>query len=124
EVFAVIAHLERAAGVHHVAGGIGALAAGRERALAALGVDVRVGRRVSWTSRGTEVVVDGEAFGAAVVNADPLVSGGAADGPPATSGCVLPARARERLTLPHHLVLFSRGYEAEFAQLFAGQPAD
>ena len=124
EVFAVIAHLEHAAGVHHVAGGIGALAAGLERALARLGVDVRVGRRVSWTSRGTEVVVDGEAFGAAVVNADPLVSGGTADGPLALSGYVLLARVRERLTLPHHLVLFSRGYEAEFAQLFAGQPAD
>jgi len=69
-------------------------------------------------------VVDGDAFDAIVVNADPLASAGPDDRPLALSGYVLLARVPERLTLPHHLVLFSRDYENEFRQLFAGEPAD
>jgi phytoene desaturase len=124
EVFATIAHLERSTGVHHVVGGMGALTAALEEALTRLGGDLRVGRRVSWARRGAEIVVDGEAFDAVVVNADPLAAAGRDDRPLALSGYVLLARVRERLALPHHLVLFSRDYAAEFRQLFAGAAAD
>ena len=56
-----------------------------------------------------------------IVNADPL--GGRAREPLALSGYVLLLGVPRRLALPHHTVLFSRDYVAEFGQLFAGQPA-
>ena len=124
EVFATIAHLERAAGVHHVAGGIGALATALAAALGRLGVDLRLGQRVAWTARDGGFVVGDGLFDAVVVNADPLASAARDAGPLALSGYVLLARVSERLELPHHLVLFSRDYPAEFRQLFAGEPAD
>jgi phytoene dehydrogenase-like protein len=124
EVFASIAHLEQAGGVHHVMGGIGSLAAALELALARLGVTIEIGQRASWDARGAELVVGGRAFDAVVANADPLAAAGRDRGPLALSGYVLLARAPERLSLPHHLVCFSRDYEVEFRQLFAGQPAE
>ena len=125
EVFATIAHLERAGGVHHVTGGIGAIATALGEAIARHGVDVRLGRHVSWTPYGGGFVVsDDGLFDAVVVNADPLAAVGRDARPLALSGYVLLARVRERLPLPHHLVLFSRDYAAEFRQLFAGAPAD
>lgn len=128
EVFAIIAHLERVAGVHHVAGGLGSLSTALGQAAARLGVEVRVGHRVSWAPRGPRFVVgdgdDAATFDAVVVNADPLAFTGRDGGPLSLSGYVLLARVPERLALAHHLVLFSRDYEAEFRQLFAGTPAD
>jgi phytoene dehydrogenase-like protein len=103
---------------------MGAIASALELALARLGVDVRVGRRVTWASHGGELVVDGDAFDAVIVNADPLLAAGLDGGPLALSGYVLLARVPGRLTLPHHLVLFSSRYDTEFQQLFAGQPAE
>jgi phytoene desaturase len=125
EVFATIAHLERATGVHHVTGGIGTLASALAAAVARLDVDVRLGQRVIWTPRDGGFLVDDDGpFDAVVVNADPLAASGRDRGPLALSGYVLLARVAERLPLPHHLVLFSRDYAAEFRQLFAGEPAD
>jgi 1-hydroxycarotenoid 3,4-desaturase len=125
EVFATIAHLERAAGVHHVTGGIGALATALGEAIARQGVDVRLRQRVSWAPwNGGFVVGDDGPFDAVVVNTDPLAAVGRDSRPLALSGYVLLARVRERLSLPHHLVLFSRDYPAEFRQLFAGAAAD
>jgi phytoene dehydrogenase-like protein len=123
-VFATIAHLEHAGGVHHVLGGIGSLAAALEQAIIRLGVTLELGQRVSWAQRGTELAVGGRTFDAVVTNADPLAAAGRDRRPLSLSGYVLLARAPERLTLPHHLVCFSRGYEAEFRQLFSGQPAE
>jgi phytoene dehydrogenase-like protein len=124
EVFATIAHLEHVAGVHHVVGGIGSLAAALQQAIVRLGVAIEPGQRVSWVTRGARLLVGGRAFDAVVTNADPLAAAGRDRGPLALSGYVLLARAPERLPLPHHLVCFSRDYETEFRQLFSGQPAE
>lgn len=128
EVFAIIAHLEREAGVHHVAGGVGTLATALGAAIARLGVEIQLGCRVGWQARGKRLVVGegrgGAPFDAVVVNADPLSAARREREPLALSGYVLLARVRERLALPHHVVLFSRDYAREFRQLFAGAAAD
>jgi 1-hydroxycarotenoid 3,4-desaturase len=124
--FALIPHLERTLGVHHVAGGLGALADAFGGALGRLGVTVRLGTRAQWAARGRGFVVgppgDEIETDAVVVNADPL--GDRHREPLALSGCVLLIGVPRRVGLPHHTVLFSRDYAAEFRQLFAGEPAD
>jgi phytoene dehydrogenase-like protein len=103
---------------------LAALAAALEQAIVRLGVAIELGERVSWAVHGAELVVGGRGFDAVVTNADPLAAAGRDRGPLSLSGYVLLARTPERLTLPHHLVCFSRDYEAEFRQLFSGQPAE
>jgi 1-hydroxycarotenoid 3,4-desaturase len=127
--FAMIPHLERAQGVFHPVGGLGALASALALAVRRLGVEVRLGQRAHFRRRdgvllagpgGDEAPVD-----AVVVNADPLAMLGRASEPLALSGFVLLLCADRRLDLPHHTVLFSRDPRAEFAELFAGaMPAD
>jgi phytoene desaturase len=124
--FALIPHLERTQGVHHVAGGVGALVGALAAALGRLDVTLRPGTPARWTPRGAGFLVgppgDEIEADAVIVNADPL--GGRAREPLALSGYVLLLGVPRRLALPHHTVLFSRDYAAEFRQLFAGQPAD
>ena len=127
--FALIAHLERVEGVHHVESGMGALVAALERAVRRLGVEIRLGTRGAWIPStsgwrvgpaGDEAPVD-----AVVVNADPLGASGVRDGPLAMSGYVLLLEAGVRSRLLHHTVLFSRDYALEFEEIFSGRvPSD
>lgn len=55
--FALIPHLERSLGVHHVAGGMGALGDAFGAALARLGVTVRLEQRARSAARGGAFVV-------------------------------------------------------------------
>jgi len=118
--FALIPHLERVHGVHHVRGGVGALVDALAAALRRTGVTVETGRRVAWRRDGARFVVAGRVFDAVVVNADPLPV--PVDGPLALSAYVLLLRVPGRVPLPHHTVLFSSDYPAEFRALFAGTP--
>jgi phytoene desaturase len=124
--FALIPHLERTRGVHHVVGGIGALVDALVAALHRLDVTVSLGTRARWARHGAQLVAGppgGELpVDAVVVNADPL--GEDAPEPLALSGYVLLLAVPRRLTLRHHTVLFSRDYADEFRQLFAGRAPD
>ena len=127
--FALIPHLERIEGVHHVEGGLGALVSALEAAVRRLGVEIRLGTRGAWNQvgeswragpSGDETPVD-----AVVVNADPLGASGVSGGPLAMSGYVLLLEAPVRSRLLHHTVLFSRGYRREFDEIFSGRvPSD
>jgi phytoene desaturase len=125
--FALIPHLEVAEGVHHVAGGMGALVSALEAAVRRLGVEVRLGTRAGWGrgARGLEAGPEGERrpVDAVVVNADPLASVGRAGEPLAMSGYVLLLEAPVRLSLPHHSILFSPDARREFEQIFSGRLA-
>jgi len=124
--FALIPHLERAFGVFHVEGGMGALSAALGLALGRLGVDVRLGAAAEWRRHGDRFTVGTggwhEPFDAVVVNADPLAALGRTNEPLALSGYVLLLDA-ERLELPHHTVTFAEDYRGEFDALFAGRLA-
>lgn len=126
--FAMIPHIERAFGVHHVEGGMGALVGALLRAVRRLEVEVVTGARATWTARGAGFVVGppgGEReFDSVVVNADPLAELGRSQEPLSTSGFVFHVAVNRRVSLPHHLVMFSADYPAEFAQLFGGQVPD
>lgn len=129
--FALIPHLERAYGVHHVQGGIGALAGALARAVRRLGVRVHLDARAHVGPEGTRwrvgPVGEAESYDAVVVNEDPLAHEGRAHqaGPLALSGAVLLAEVSGgRAPLAHHTVLFGRDYRREFDQLFAGALAD
>ena len=127
--FALIPHLERVEGVHHVEGGMGALVDALERAVRRLGVEVRLGTRGQWLPAaggwrvgpaGDEAPVD-----AVVVNADPLGASGVRDGPLAMSGYVLLLEAGVRSRLGHHTVFFSKDDAREFEEIFSGRvPSD
>lgn len=127
--FALIPHVERAFGLHHVEGGMGALVRALGMALHRLGVEVVLGARATW-SRTPAGLVAGpaggeQAFDAVVVNEDPLARDPLGTHPLALSGYVLLLEVDRRLELPHHLVAFGGAYAHEFAQLFAGQvPTD
>ncbi len=125
--FAMIAHLERAFGVHHVEGGMGALVRGLAAAVQRLGVDVRLSQRAKWVQRGSELLVTtaggDERFDAVVVNQDPLAERKSAE-PLAMSGFVFHVDVQRRLDWPHHTILFGRDYRREFDQLFGGQVPD
>jgi phytoene desaturase len=123
--FALIPHLERVEGVHHVEGGTGALVTALESAVRRLGVEIRLGTRGAWTGAGgswragppgDEAPVD-----AVVVNADPLGASGLPGAPLAMSGYVLLLEAPVRSRLPHHTVFFSRDYRREFDEIFSGR---
>lgn len=127
--FALIAHVERAFGTYHVHGGMGALATALGRALTRLGVRFELGAKASWTRNGSHYRVatnDSERdFDAVVVNADPLESLGRSREPLSMSGYVLLLEAGQRLSLPHHTVLFGGDDAEEFSALFSGRlPAD
>jgi 1-hydroxycarotenoid 3,4-desaturase len=125
--FALIPYLEVAEGVHHVAGGMGALVRALEAAVRRLGVEVRVGTRADWGrgARGLEAGPDGDRrpVDAVVVNADPLARSGRAQGPLAMSGYVLLLEASLRTSLPHHSILFSADARREFEEIFSGRLA-
>lgn len=121
--FAMIPHLERAFGVHHVEGGMGGLATALEQVLRRNGVRLLGGQKAQWERRsdgGYAVEPLGERFDAVVVNADPLSSLNRGDEPLSLSGFVLLVEVAERLSLPHHSILFSPNARAEFSQLFSG----
>lgn len=127
--FAMIPHLERAYGVHHVEGGMYALVSALGQAVKQLGVEVRLGARANWSRRGAGYVAgpkDGEReFDAVVVNQDPLQVLGRESEPLAMSGYVFFVDVPKRLTLPHHTIVFSKDYPNEFRELFSGQvPSD
>jgi phytoene desaturase len=123
--YAMIPHLERAFGVHHVEGGMGNLVRALAAAVARQGVQVRTGARATWAERRGGFLVGPpggqDAFDAVVVNADPLAELGRLGEPLSTSGYVFHVGVDRRLSLPHHLVLFSGQYAREFEQLFSGQ---
>jgi 1-hydroxycarotenoid 3,4-desaturase len=127
--FALIPHLERAQGVFHPEGGMGALASALEAAVKRLGVTVQVGVEAQFGRRGSETwagPAGGEsAFEAVVVNADPLRFLRREGEPLAMSGYVLCLDVDRRLSLPHHSVLFSADERAEFGHLAQGaMPSD
>lgn len=126
--FAMIPHLERAFGVHHVEGGMGCLVSALGEAVKRLGVTVHCDARATWAQRGAGFVAGPpggeEAFDAVVVNQDPLRSLGRQAEPLAMSGYVFFVDVPVRLTLPHHLILFSADYRREFQEIFAGQVPD
>ena len=115
----MIPHLERAFGVHHVEGGMGALVAALGQAVTRLGVEVHYGARARWEQRERGFLAGpagGEReFDAVVVNQDPLLSLGREHEPLAMSGYVFFVDVPRRLTLPHHLIVFSKDYAREFA---------
>ncbi|MFO0599603.1 MAG: phytoene desaturase family protein [Myxococcaceae bacterium] len=125
---AMIPHLERAYGVHHVEGGMAALVSAFERALQALGVTVRCGERARWERVRGELrcgpVGHEERFDALVINADPLGEEKPGSKPLAMSGYVLllDVRAEHGLELAHHHVAFGGDYRTEFGELFSGRP--
>lgn len=119
--FAMIAHLERAHGVHHVVGGIGKLISGLLAAVKRLGVEVRFNAKTWWQASGSKFAVGDELFDTVVINADPLASLGRDHEPLAMSGCVFFFEAQQRLSLPHHTILFSGDSRAEFDALAAGR---
>jgi phytoene desaturase len=123
--YAMIPHLERAFGVHHVEGGVAALVRALEAAVRRQGVLVRTGARAVWSERRGRFLAgppgEEEEFDSVVVNSDPLAALGRDREPLSTSGYVFHVDADRRLGLPHHLVLFSSQYAQEFDQLFSGQ---
>lgn len=127
--FALIPHLERVEGVHHVEGGVGALVSALEQAVRRLGVEIRLGTRGAWKQARTGWRVgppgDEGPVDAVVVNADPLGASGTSDQQLAMSGYVLLLEAEGRSRLPHHTVAFSRDYRREFEEIFSGRvPSD
>lgn len=120
--FAMIAHLERAHGVHHVSGGVGALVGALKAAVERLGVEIRLGTKAAWSD---SLLVGAEPFDSVVINADPLASLHREDEALAMSGCVFFFEASQRLDLPHHTILFSRNARAEHDAISRGElPAE
>ncbi|GMU59087.1 MAG: phytoene desaturase [Myxococcaceae bacterium] len=126
--FAMIAHLERAFGVSHVEGGMGALARALATAVQRLGVTLHLGARARFEKKGARFLVGpagGEAeFDALVVNADPLALTGRGAEPLSMSGYVFFVDVDRRVSLPHHTIVFTSNYRREFERLFAGQLPD
>jgi 1-hydroxycarotenoid 3,4-desaturase len=126
--FALIPHLERAYGTHHVRGGIGALVEALGQAARRLGVAVRLNARARYEREargGWRVGPQGEAeaYDSVVVNADPLEALRRAGEALALSGYVLLAEVEGRPPVPHHAVLFGEDYRREFDELFSGRLA-
>lgn len=127
--FALIPHIERALGVHHVEGGMGALVTALARALERLGVVLRLGETATWVEKKSELIAGppgGESpFDAVVVNADPFSNEPLGTRPLAMSGYVALLQTTRRLPLAHHHVVFGNDYVREFGELFSGQvPSD
>lgn len=122
--FALIPHLERAYGVHHVRGGMAALVTALGKAVRRTGVEVCLSQPATWRRHREAYLVGpngGEReFDALVVNADPLALVGRGDEPLALSGYVLLLKVNRRLSLPHHSAAFAQDYRREFDELFQG----
>lgn len=121
---AMIAHVERAFGVHHVVGGMRTIA--ESLAAAALANGAKLSTNADVVHRGGLVIgprgtVDGERFDAVIVNEDPRARDGV-ERELALSGYVLLLASDVRLTLPHHRVIFARDYRAEFDEIMNGEP--
>lgn len=120
--FALIPHLERAQGVHHVEGGMGALVKALGAALSRLDVKVVYGQRAQWQARKAELLAGprgGEQpFDTVVVNADPFQTEPLGARPLAMSGYVVLLDVARRLDLAHHHIVFGDDYVNEFAELF------
>lgn len=123
-VFSLIPWLERAEGVFHAQGGAGALARALGTAIGRLGVEVRLGQRVTWVRDGAHWLVGGERFDGVVVGADPLAHLGREAEPLTLSGYVAFFEQPQGAALAHHEVGFSADYRAEFDALFAGRVPD
>ncbi|HEX8698770.1 MAG TPA: phytoene desaturase family protein [Myxococcaceae bacterium] len=126
--FALIPHIERAYGTHHVRGGIGALVEALGQAVRRLGVTVRLNTSARYTQQahgGWRVGPEdaAEAYDSVVVNADPLESLRREGEPLALSGYVLLLEVDGSPSVPHHTVLFSHEYRREFDELFGGRLA-
>jgi phytoene desaturase len=126
--FALIPHIERAYGTHHVRGGMGALVEALGQAVRRLGVVVRLNTPARYEQEaqgGWRVGPAGEAeaYDSVVVNADPLGALRREGEPLALSGYVLLAEVDGRPPVPHHTVLFSQDYRREFDELFSGRLA-
>ncbi len=126
--FALIPHIERAYGTHHVRGGIGSLVEALGQAVRRLGVTVRLNAHARYEREGRSGYRvgppgEGEAFDSVVVNADPLGMLRREGEPLALSGYVLLLEAEGRPQVPHHTVLFSQDYRREFDELFGGRLA-
>ncbi len=123
--FAMIAHIERAFGVHHVIGGMARLIAGLHQAAQRNGATIRLKARAQWqqNASGYQVTAGDQQnqFDAMVVNADPLQFLGRATEEMTMSGAVFLATVKRPCDLPHHTILFSGDYRAEFDQLMAGE---
>jgi phytoene dehydrogenase-like protein len=121
----MIVHIERAFGVNHVEGGMGALVKALGAAVRRAGVTMHLGAKAGFSRRGARYLVGpegGEAeFDAVVVNADPLAHLGRAGEPLSMSGYVFFVDVPRRVSLPHHLIVFSSDYRKEFDEIFAGQ---
>jgi 1-hydroxycarotenoid 3,4-desaturase len=123
--FAMIAHIERVFGVHHVVGGVRALVSALAQAVQRNGVSVRLSSKAQWTqapncfwvtSRGEQ-----ECFDSLVVNADPLASLSRSNEPLTMSGAVFLMKVKKPVSLEHHSILFSPDYRQEFDELMSGQ---
>lgn len=126
--FAMIPHIERAFGVSHVEGGMGALVRALGAAVRRAGVTVHLGAKAGFEKRGARFVAGPEGgqaeFDAVVVNADPLALSGRGGEPLSMSGYVFFVDVPRRLSLPHHLIVFTSDYRREFQQIFSGQVPD
>ncbi|MDY7232801.1 phytoene desaturase family protein [Hyalangium rubrum] len=126
--FALIPHIERAYGTHHVRGGIGALVEALGQAVRRLGAAVRLNVHARYErdpQGGWRVGPEGaaEGFDSVVVNADPLGALRREGEALALSGYVLLLEVDGRPPVPHHAVLFSQDYRREFDELFTGRLA-
>lgn len=122
--FALIPHLERQFGVHHVEGGMISLVGALCSALTRRGVDIQLGVKARWEDgvHGLRAGQPGaeQPFDAVIVNADPLADRPLGTEQLALSGYVLLLEVNRRLTLPHHLIAFGDDYAREFGELFGG----
>lgn len=122
--FALIPHLERQFGVHHVEGGMVALVAAMCSALTRAGVDIQLGVKARWEEGPQGLRVgrpgDEQPFDAVIVNADPLVDQPLGEQRLALSGYVLLLELDRRIALPHHFIAFGDDYRNEFSELFSG----
>lgn len=123
--FALIPHLERAQGVHHVEGGMGALVRSLGKALERVGVTLAFGQPAHWQARKSELLAGPQggqrAFDTVVVNADPFQNEPLGTRPLALSGYVALLEVNRRLDLAHHHVVFGGDYVKEFGELFSGK---
>lgn len=127
--FALIPHLEKQFGVHHVEGGMVALVAAMCGALTRQGVEIQLGVKARWEQGPSGLRAghpgDEQPFDAVIVNADPLADRPLGTEQLALSGYVLLLEINRRLTLPHHFIAFGDDYVREFSELFGGKiPSD
>jgi phytoene dehydrogenase-like protein len=118
---AMIAHVERAFGVHHVVGGMRSIVNALADACRAHGATVQLNAPVSLAGS-PRVPAGFGTWDAVIVNADPI--GEADDRELGLSGYVMILDSA-RADLPHHRVHFSADYRGEFNEIARGEaPSD